>query len=88
MTCGGKIWGLGLPPKFILLVWKVVHLILATKDVLLRRKIEVPPQFPMCGEKPETIEHMEGFGVFRIWDLILKKAPNNDVRGGAAGMMY
>lgn len=44
-----KVWGLGLPPKCQLFIWKVVHWILAIKDALLKKKIEVYPYCSLCG---------------------------------------
>lgn len=44
----GKVWGLGLPPKFQLFIWKVLHRIIAVKDALLQWNIYVEPGFPLC----------------------------------------
>lgn len=53
-----KVWGLGLPPKFLLFVWNVIHRILAVKDALRRRNVIVDPICPLCGLDEETIEHL------------------------------
>lgn len=37
--CWGIVWGLNLPPKLGLFIWKVIHRILAIKEELLRRKL-------------------------------------------------
>ncbi|KAI8540477.1 hypothetical protein RHMOL_Rhmol09G0267000 [Rhododendron molle] len=36
-----ELWGLDLPPKFQLFIWKVLHRIIVVKDVLLRRNIQI-----------------------------------------------
>lgn len=54
----GKVWGLKLPLKFQLFIWKVNHRIIAVKDALIRRGIKVLSECAHCGHKSETIEHL------------------------------
>ncbi|XP_058192210.1 uncharacterized protein LOC131309618 [Rhododendron vialii] len=65
----GKIWALGLPPKFLLFVWIVIHRILAVNDALLRRNITVDLLCPLCGQDVETIEHLflQYSCAMRVW---------------------
>ena len=51
-----KLWALKLPPKYVLFIQKVLHRILAVKDVLVRRKIGMDLLCPRCKIHPETIE--------------------------------
>lgn len=54
----GKVWGLNIPPKYQMFVWKVIHRIIAVKDALIMRNIQVDPSCPVCGEVLETIERL------------------------------
>lgn len=54
----GKVWALGFPPKFMLFIWKVVHGILAVKDVLRRRSMDIDLECPLCKTEVETLEHL------------------------------
>lgn len=53
-----RIWGLGLPPKLALFLWKVVLRILPVRVVLYRREMALTISCPMCGNSNETIEHL------------------------------
>lgn len=74
----GKVWGLGLLPKFKLVIWKVLHRILAVKDALLKRNINVESGCPLCEKEVEMVEHLffsvlllKDCGGRPIWALIL-----------------
>lgn len=53
-----KVWGLNLPPKLALFLWKVLHKIIPTKVVLFRRGMAGDMVCPVCGRSDETIEHL------------------------------
>lgn len=56
--CWGRVWSLKLPPKFQLLIWKVIHRIIAVKVALIRRGIEVSSECAHCGQEREPIERL------------------------------
>lgn len=64
-----KVWVLGFPPRFLVFIWRVVHGILAVKDVLRRRAIDFKLECLLCGYAPETVEHMFFHCCFseRLW---------------------
>lgn len=53
-----KVWGLTLPPKLALFLWKVLHTIVPTKVVLFRRGMAGDSVCPVCGQGEETVEHL------------------------------
>ena len=63
-----KLWALKFPPKYSLFIWKVIHGILAVKDTLLKRKVDVCPLCPRCSDEIETIEHL--FLRCRNWKMV------------------
>lgn len=43
------MWGLNLPPKFALFIWKVIHRILPVREVLVRKGMVEDVLCPVCG---------------------------------------
>nr|KYP76329.1 Putative ribonuclease H protein At1g65750 [Cajanus cajan] len=54
------IWHMKIPPKAVILQWRLLHNALPSVDNLLRRGIVLPPldsMCVMCNEQPETLPH-------------------------------
>lgn len=69
MACGGKIWGLNMPPKVTLFLWRLVHGILPVRVVLARRGMVDDNTCQVCGVASESVEHMifECEAARRMW---------------------
>lgn len=52
------MWGLNLPPKFALFIWKVIHRILPVREVLVRKGMVEDVLCPVCGLGRESLEHL------------------------------
>lgn len=85
-----KIWGLKLPPKLALFMWKLVHRILPVKVALFRRNLVSDLVCPMCGEEWELIEHfffsvsmLEECGSCLTWILISQLADQLGLSSGS-----
>ncbi|XP_074308635.1 uncharacterized protein LOC141643387 [Silene latifolia] len=52
------IWSLPCQPNIKIFLWKIVHGILPTADVLIRRGMAVYPNCSFCHEEPESINHL------------------------------
>ncbi|XP_074300693.1 uncharacterized protein LOC141631995 [Silene latifolia] len=52
------IWSLPCQPNIKIFLWKIVHGILTTADVLIRRGMAVYPNCSFCHEEPESINHL------------------------------
>ncbi|GKU89755.1 hypothetical protein SLEP1_g3851 [Rubroshorea leprosula] len=54
---GGPFWNLDIPEKVRLMIWQAYRNILPTKDNLMRRRVEVDLDYPMCGMEQESVFH-------------------------------
>ncbi|XP_074283131.1 uncharacterized protein LOC141607676 [Silene latifolia] len=63
------IWSLPCQPHIKIFLWKVVHGILPTADVLIRRGMPVYPKCSFCHEEAETLSHLfrDCHFIKRIW---------------------
>ena len=52
------LWQLPLPLRNIILLWKIIHRILPTVQLLNYRHISIPIQCNFCQQAPETVEHL------------------------------
>ncbi|XP_021850764.1 uncharacterized protein [Spinacia oleracea] len=51
-------WKANLWPKWKILIWKIIHNAIPTRDNLRHRHIDVPSTCPLCEKFPETPEHL------------------------------
>ncbi|XP_074300419.1 uncharacterized protein LOC141631680 [Silene latifolia] len=74
------IWSLPCQPNIKIFLWKIVHGILPTADVLIRRGMAVYPNFSFCHEEPESINHLfrDCQFVKRIWAASLLGIRSDD----------
>ncbi|XP_074283704.1 uncharacterized protein LOC141608241 [Silene latifolia] len=63
------IWSLPCQPHINIFLWKVIHRILPTADVLIRRGMPVYPKCSFCHEEAETLSHLfrDCHFIKRIW---------------------
>ncbi|CAN1817985.1 Putative ribonuclease H protein At1g65750 [Linum perenne] len=51
-------WNLQIQPKFRFFIWKLLRGIIPVKGELIKRKIQLSPECPVCGMEDESIEHL------------------------------
>ena len=52
------LWKLSLPPRILIFLWKLCHLVLPAANFLNHRNIRVQAVCPLCGQHQETVAHL------------------------------
>ncbi|CAN0881768.1 hypothetical protein LINGRAHAP2_LOCUS14426 [Linum grandiflorum] len=53
-----KVWGSQLQPKLKFFLWKIIHNILPTHEILITRQLPIAATCHVCGFNTETIHHL------------------------------
>nr|GMC81691.1 uncharacterized protein LOC109176397 [Ipomoea batatas] len=53
-----QLWRLKIPPKIKNFIWRCARNILPVKTVLLQRRVEIPPDCPLCHKEVESRSHL------------------------------
>lgn len=70
-----KLWRVNIPPKIKMFWWKATHNGLPVVENLKKRGYGSCELCPLCGEKPETVDHMilQCRIAWEIWSLVLNE---------------
>ncbi|KAL2939042.1 hypothetical protein RDABS01_022491 [Bienertia sinuspersici] len=59
------LWAMSIMPKWKVFLWKILHNGLPLSSALIMRHIQVTDMCPLCGQEPETYQHL-----FRLCPLV------------------